>query len=428
MDYDQQIQAALLRKKSAQTGFDTPQGQMVSGRFVAPNALQYIAAGLRGVSGARDAEMAEQEVQDLQGKKQQAISQALRTFGEKANPSQAGTGATNLVNDALPPEMQIGAMPKMAPRQPDMTGAYQALADSGVSDLQKAGMQGFLQMPQMQAQAQAREDDRAFKQQEAQANREAKAQQLATEHQRRMDMLQAQNASRADMLAAQQDFQREMKKMQAQGASAQPYFQPVQTAQGVMAFNARTGRMEPILGGNGQPVVGAQFDPSLQGSLAGAKAGATTEAKSRAESKMMAPQAIAQADEAVKLVDDLLAAPGFKQAVGGSRMLGLQKIPGTSAKDFDIRLDQLKGKQFLQAFESLKGGGQITEVEGKKATDAIARMDAAGSEAEFTKAAKEFQGVIRAGADRARAAAGGALAPAAPKARIKFDAQGNPIQ
>ena len=191
-----------------------------------------------------------------------------------------------------------------------------------------------------------------------------------------------------------------------------------------MAFNARTGKMEPIMGASGQPVVGAQFDPSLQGSLAGAKAGATTEAKAKSEAKIMAPQAIAQADEAVKLVDDLLKAPGFKQAVGGSRLLGVQKIAGTDAKDFDIRLDQLKGKQFLQAFESLKGGGQITEVEGKKATDAIARMDAAGSEPEFIKAAKEFQSVIRAGAERAKAAAGGV---AAPKARMKFDAQGNPV-
>ena len=420
----------MLRQRDAsgRTQYQNPEGKMVSGRYIAPNFLEYLSAGLRSAGAGREAQMAGQEAQDLQTQKQSAIANALRTFGEKANPSQAGTGATNLVNDALPPEMQIGAMPKMAPRQPDMTGAYQALADSGVADLQKAGMQGFLQMPQMQAQAQAREDDRAFRSQAAIDKREAESKALSEKIAAGLASDREKREFQEKMFEREKEFQREMKKMQVQGASAQPYFQPVQTAQGVMAFNARTGRMEPILGGNGQPVVGAQFDPSLQGSLAGAKAGATTEAKSRAESKLMAPQAIAQADEAVKLVDDLLAAPGFKQAVGGSRMLGLQKIPGTSAKDFDIRLDQLKGKQFLQAFESLKGGGQITEMEGKKATDAIARMDAAGSEAEFTKAAKEFQGVIRAGADRARAAAGGAPAPAAPKARIKFDAQGNPIQ
>ena len=142
---------------------------------------------------------------------------------------------------------------------------------------------------------------------------------------------------------------------------------------------------------------------------------------------MDAPKAIAQAEESIRLVDDLLKAPGFKQAVGASRLLGVQKVPGTAAKDFDIRLDQLKGQQFLQAFESLKGGGQITEVEGKKATDAIARMDAAGSEAEFTKAAREFQSVIRTGMERAKKAqTGGGATPPAPK-RIRLDAQGNVI-
>jgi hypothetical protein len=255
----------------------------------------------------------------------------------------------------------------------------------------------------------------------------------------RLDVLSAQNASAAERAAAerefraaqlqmQQDFQREMKKIGGAVAGAQPYFQPVQTAQGVFAFNARTGRVEPVTGPGGAPIVGAAADPALQGQIAGAKAGAATTAKGQAEAEMDAPKAIAQAEESIRLVDDLLKAPGFKQAVGASRLLGVQKVPGTAAKDFDIRLDQLKGQQFLQAFESLKGGGQITEVEGKKATDAIARMDAAGSEAEFTKAAREFQSVIRTGMERAKKAQAGASTtpPAAPR-RIRLDAQGNVI-
>jgi hypothetical protein len=171
------------------------------------------------------------------------------------------------------------------------------------------------------------------------------------------------------------------------------------------------------MGANGQPVVGAQFDPALQGNLAGAKAGATATGKAAAEAAFEAPKVVAEANEAVRLVDDLLKAPGFKQAVGASRMLGVQKIPGTAARDFDIRLDQLQGKQFLQAFESLKGGGAITEIEGKKATDAIARMNASGSEAEFTKAAREFQDVIRTGAARAASRLpAGQQQPSAPAA------------
>ena len=83
--------------------------------------------------------------------------------------------------------------------------------------------------------------------------------------------------------------------------------------------------------------------------------------------------------------------PGFEESVGAG-LGGLKKyIPGTDAADFHARMDQIKGGQFLQAFESLKGGGQITEIEGKKATDAIARMQTAQSEKEFVAAAREFQ-------------------------------------
>lgn len=118
-------------------------------------------------------------------------------------------------------------------------------------------------------------------------------------------------------------------------------------------------------------------------------------------------QVIAQGEETIKLVDDLLKHPGFGAAVGTSSVIDPRNyIPGTDAKDFNVRLDQLKGKQFLQAFETLKGGGQITEVEGRKATDAISRMNKAMSESEFKNAAKDFQDVIRAGMDRAKAKSG----------------------
>lgn len=77
-------------------------------------------------------------------------------------------------------------------------------------------------------------------------------------------------------------------------------------------------------------------------------------------------------------------------------------MPGTQAASFDIAMKQLKGKQFLEAFESLKGGGQITQIEGEKATQAMSRMDNANTEQEFERAAREFQGIIRNGINRAK--------------------------
>ena len=39
--------------------------------------------------------------------------------------------------------------------------------------------------------------------------------------------------------------------------------------------------------------------------------------------------------------------------------------------------DQLKGKLFLEAYAGLKGGGAISEPEGRKATEAMAALNTA---------------------------------------------------
>jgi hypothetical protein len=420
MDFDQQ--EALLqerRKRYAQQlqgAQNAPQGRMVGNVYVAPNFLEYAAQALRGVGAMRGEQAAEQELKSLQGQRSEGTQKALAEFLRQSQGTPENAPAD-------------GMGPVIPAQAPNMQGAYAALLNAPDAGLRNMGMQGIARIPEMEAQREARLQDR-------QMAAEQRMAELQMQHQLRIQQMEAQNASRQQMAEAQREFQREMIKLRSSmgGGGAQPYFQPVQTAQGVMAFNARTGRVEPVMGPGGHPIIGAQADPTLQGQLAGAKTGATTAAKYQAERALEAPQVVSQGEQTIKLVDDLLAAPGFKQAVGASRLLGVQKIPGTAAKDFDVRLDQLKGQQFLQAFESLKGGGAITEVEGKKATDAIARMDAASSEAEFTKAAREFQQVIRTGVDRAKRASGGASgnwgAPPQPSGsqRIRFDAQGNIIK
>jgi hypothetical protein len=98
--------------------------------------------------------------------------------------------------------------------------------------------------------------------------------------------------------------------------------------------------------------------------------------------------------------------------------MGMRFIPGTSARDFQAMHEQITGGAFMQAFETLKGGGQITEKEGEKATAAITRMSLATSEKEYMVAAREFQEVIRRGIQNAekelRAGPGGGGAPADP--------------
>lgn len=126
-----------------------------------------------------------------------------------------------------------------------------------------------------------------------------------------------------------------------------------------------------------------------------------TEARQIALKKL--PDAIAQSRDALNLIDKMVGkedgstkpAPGFKGAVGTG--IGLRFVPGTSESDFQAMYDQISGGAFLQAFNTLKGGGAITEKEGEKATAAITRMKLSTSEKAFMEAAREFQTVLRRG-------------------------------
>lgn len=110
----------------------------------------------------------------------------------------------------------------------------------------------------------------------------------------------------------------------------------------------------------------------------------------------------ASASQTLSLIDMIAKHPGKESAVGGSSILNVAAVPGSDRTDFLTKLDQLKGQQFLQAFESLKGGGAITEVEGKKAEQAIANLSTAQSEQQFDAALKDFRDVISAAQGKVR--------------------------
>lgn len=95
------------------------------------------------------------------------------------------------------------------------------------------------------------------------------------------------------------------------------------------------------------------------------------------------------------VIDKALNHPGRETVTGMSGVLNpTNYMRGTDARDFQVVNDQLQGAAFLQAFESLKGGGQITEVEGKKATDAMARLNTAQSDGEYKAALGELRGIM----------------------------------
>lgn len=118
------------------------------------------------------------------------------------------------------------------------------------------------------------------------------------------------------------------------------------------------------------------------------------------------PTTIATAETALKTIKQLEEHPGKKSwgAFGVGAML--PDIPGTDTRGFAALVDQVKGQNFMTAFQSLKGAGAITEQEGAKAERAQARLDRAQSEKDFNVAINDLKEVITAGMERARQKAG----------------------
>lgn len=179
------------------------------------------------------------------------------------------------------------------------------------------------------------------------------------------------------------------------GNSSRPdYFTPVQTSEGIKIINTSDGTVTPLQGEGGKPLMPPQYDPENKRQLAEAGEIGSGTGKNTIKTIIDAPKLANDAEYTISLVDSLINHPGLHKATGFPRVFGIQHIPGTDAKDFDIALNQINGQQFLAAFESLKGGGPITDIEGLKATQAISRMEAAGSTQEFLKAANEFREIM----------------------------------
>lgn len=136
------------------------------------------------------------------------------------------------------------------------------------------------------------------------------------------------------------------------------------------------------------------------------------------------PQALATAQQGIKTIEELKAHPGLDHSVGAWSVV--PNIPGTAGADFNAKANQLKGQTFLQAYQTLRGSGAITDIEGKKGEDAIAALDRAQSKAAYVKALNDLKTVIEGGMLRAKAKAAGTTAAAPGEAATNRTASGVP--
>lgn len=134
--------------------------------------------------------------------------------------------------------------------------------------------------------------------------------------------------------------------------------------------------------------------------------------KAQGEAKAAMPAVEGAANELLGSIDSLYNDPYLGNMLGpiDSRTPNLT----TDAARVQSKMDQIGGQTFMQAFNSLRGGGQITEQEGAKASAAMARLNTAQSDADYKAALDELRGVVTRAVERARKAADGGAQQASP--------------
>lgn len=141
--------------------------------------------------------------------------------------------------------------------------------------------------------------------------------------------------------------------------------------------------------------------------------------KAQGEAQFDLPRVEQNALQTLAVLERMKTHPGREGATGFIQ----GALPSRSADqvDFQSLVDQTQGQSFLQAFQMLKGGGQITEAEGQKATVAISRLgNQRLSDKDYLQAIADLKEVINNGLARARKQAGvGEPAPASGGADYK---------
>lgn len=129
-----------------------------------------------------------------------------------------------------------------------------------------------------------------------------------------------------------------------------------------------------------------------------------SQGKIQGEARQNFPAIETNSMRALKTVDDLLNHPGIDAGTGFSSKI--PAFPGSEKYAFNVANKQAQGQVFLQGFEALKGGGVITEVEGLKAEQALARIEQAQSRKDYEAGLRDYKQVIENGLAAARRKAG----------------------
>lgn len=145
------------------------------------------------------------------------------------------------------------------------------------------------------------------------------------------------------------------------------------------------------------------------------------------------PAAVSVAENSITLIDRIVANPALKEITGKFDSMRPKLLLSQAGVDLVADFERIQGIIFMEAYQNLRGGGQITEVEGLKAEQAMANLDRAQSEKAVIEALTDLREVIAAGIERAKGEAArlqnvemapDASAPGVPPIDIPAEAPG----
>jgi hypothetical protein len=395
--------AAALLQQSQQ-----PQGQMVSGRYVAPSFTQQLNATLNPLLGAYMMNKADTKQTQLA----EALRQeGVRDIGQYMSALQGKPESVTYSAEDVGPSMNVTPA-----TGPDYNKALGIALGSRSPMVQALGSQTIGEMTKPQKLGEGEQ----FVRFNPNTN---KYETIASGAEKFRAPLQVDTGNAIEF----RDPRDPTKVLQVVPKSLSLKDRAELADKGIILGGSATPSSGMPMGGQGggtQTVnMGAQamgYTPNL--APVDSRALALDKAKRQQDFAEKAPAALEMMNQTLTNIDDLIGDTkvvngkivygtkkpheGFESSVGFSGAPLAKYISGSPVSDFRSRFDQIKDKTFLQAFENLKGAGQITEVEGAKATSALNRMSLAQSEKEFITAAREFEQNIKSGMELARKRAG----------------------
>ena len=136
--------------------------------------------------------------------------------------------------------------------------------------------------------------------------------------------------------------------------------------------------------------------PGQQAKIEAAK----QQAKFKQEAKQSFPKNYQKYENIMNSIDGLLESPGLDELVGRIELISAGEIrinPGSDLANAYERLQQIKGQTFLQAFNALKGGGQITEFEGQQAQSSLGRLSTTQKKEDFVASLNDLKKILNKG-------------------------------